>query len=58
MYVVIEAKTGATANVIWKDDATVIPLVIRPSHVVGRACTPPPDCRSINRANMKEHKKA
>ncbi|WP_396655618.1 hypothetical protein [Microbacterium sp.] len=54
----IEAKTGATANVIWKDDATVIPLVIRPSHVVGRACTPPPDCRSINRANMKEHKKA
>ncbi|MDF2561562.1 MAG: helicase c2 [Microbacterium sp.] len=75
-YVVMEAKTGATANVIWKKDinqlagsvnwaqgeygadATVIPLVVHPSHVVERAGTPPPNCRSINRADMKELKKA
>ncbi|WP_137771954.1 MULTISPECIES: helicase C-terminal domain-containing protein [unclassified Microbacterium] len=75
-YVVIEAKTGATANVVWKKDinqlagsanwaqgeygadATVIPVVVHPSHVVERAGTPPHNCHSINRADMKELKKA
>lgn len=75
-YVVIEAKTGATASVIWKKDinqlagsinwcqgeygadAAVIPLVVHPSHIVERAGTPPPNGRSINRADMKELKKA
>lgn len=75
-YVVIEAKTGATADVIWKKDinqlagsvnwaqreyggdAKVTPLVVHPSHVVERAGTPPPNCRSINRADMRDLKKA
>ncbi|MGW4928616.1 helicase C-terminal domain-containing protein [Agromyces sp. NPDC004153] len=75
-YAVIEAKTGATSQVIWKKDinqlagsvnwcqgeygadAKVVPLAVHPSHVVERAGTPPPGCRSINRADMKELKKA
>lgn len=39
-------------------DAKVSPLIVHPSHLVERSGTPPRGCRSINRADMKELKKA
>jgi len=42
----------------YGNDAEVTPLMVHPSHLVDRSGTPPRGCRSVNRAKMKELKKA
>lgn len=38
-------------------DATVIPVAVHPSHLVERSGTPPPGCRSMNRADLRSLKR-
>lgn len=76
VYAVIEAKTGASAPLIWKkdinqlagsvnwciseygSDATVIPVLIHPSHTIEHAGTPPTGTRVITKAKLSELKVA
>lgn len=39
-------------------DARVTPIMVHPNHLVDRSGTPPQGCRSVNRADMRELKKA
>lgn len=73
-YAVIEAKTGAQGERVWKKDinqlagsvnwckneygseSTIIPVSVHPSHVVEASGTPPPGCRTINRASLRKLK--
>jgi hypothetical protein len=75
-YAVIEAKTGATAPLIWKKDinqlagsvnwcsteygadATVIPLLVHPSHTIERTGTPPRGTRVITERKLRALKSA
>jgi len=75
-YAVIEAKTGASAPLIWKkdinqlagsanwcvseygSDATVIPVLVHPSHTVEQAGTQPAGTRVITKGNLNELKLA
>ena len=75
-YAVIEAKTGATAPLIWKkdinqlggsvnwcaneygSDATVVPVIVHPSHTIERSGTPPNGTRVVTDGRLKALKLA
>jgi len=75
-YAVIEAKTGATAPLIWKkdinqlagsvnwckneygSDATVIPVIVHPSHTIEGTGTPPAGTRVVTTASLARLKSA